>query len=31
MAAQMALSLDNLEAVLGDAGMSLADLVRLDV
>ncbi len=31
MAAQLALSLDNLEAVLGEAGMSLADLVRLDV
>jgi enamine deaminase RidA (YjgF/YER057c/UK114 family) len=31
MAAQVALSLDNLEAVLGGAGMSLADLVRLTV
>ncbi|MEV2275578.1 RidA family protein [Nocardiopsis sp. NPDC049922] len=31
MAAQLALSLDNLEAVLGEAGMSLADLVRLNV
>ncbi|MFF0311423.1 RidA family protein [Streptosporangium sp. NPDC004379] len=31
MAAQLALSLDNLEAVLGEAGMSLANLVRLDV
>ncbi|WP_369133079.1 RidA family protein [Modestobacter sp. I12A-02662] len=31
MAAQVALSLDNLEAVLADAGMSLADLVRLNV
>ena len=31
MAAQVALSLDNLEAVLGGAGMSLADLVRLGV
>ncbi|GAB3667245.1 hypothetical protein GCM10027589_32910 [Actinocorallia lasiicapitis] len=31
MAAQLALSLDNLEAVLGAAGMSLADLVRLNV
>ncbi|WP_459641928.1 RidA family protein [Kineococcus sp. NUM-3379] len=31
MAGQVALSLDNLEAVLGEAGMSLADLVRLDV
>ncbi len=31
MAAQVALSLDNLEAVLGEAGMSLADLVRLTV
>lgn len=31
MAAQLALSLDNLEAVLDGAGMSLADLVRLDV
>jgi len=31
MAAQVALSLDNLEAVLGEAGMSLADLVRLNV
>jgi enamine deaminase RidA (YjgF/YER057c/UK114 family) len=31
MAAQLALSLDNLEAVLGEAGMTLADLVRLNV
>ena len=31
MAAQVALSLDNLEAVLGEADMSLADLVRLNV
>lgn len=31
MAAQLALSLDNLEAVLGQAGMALADLVRLTV
>ncbi|MFI7349305.1 RidA family protein [Streptomyces sp. NPDC049936] len=31
MAAQLALSVDNLEAVLGDAGMSLANLVRLNV
>ena len=31
MAAQLALSLDNLEAVLDEAGMSLADLVRLNV
>jgi enamine deaminase RidA (YjgF/YER057c/UK114 family) len=31
MAAQIALSLDNLEAVLGEAGMSLANLVRLNV
>jgi enamine deaminase RidA (YjgF/YER057c/UK114 family) len=31
MAAQLALSLDNLEAVLGAAGMSLANLVRLNV
>jgi enamine deaminase RidA (YjgF/YER057c/UK114 family) len=31
MAAQLALSLDNLEAVLGEAGMSLADLVRVNV
>ncbi|MCP2322238.1 enamine deaminase RidA (YjgF/YER057c/UK114 family) [Hamadaea flava] len=31
MAAQIAVSLDNLEAVLGEAGMSLADLVRLTV
>ncbi|MER7132841.1 RidA family protein [Streptosporangium saharense] len=31
MAAQMALSLDNLEAVLGEAGMTLANLVRLTV
>ncbi|TDC43140.1 RidA family protein [Actinomadura sp. KC345] len=31
MAAQVALSLDNLEAVLGEAGMSLGNLVRLNV
>ncbi len=31
MAAQVTLSLDNLEAVLGEAGMSLANLVRLNV
>ena len=31
MAAQVALSLDNLEAVLGEAGMSLANLIRLNV
>jgi enamine deaminase RidA (YjgF/YER057c/UK114 family) len=31
MAAQLALSVDNLEAVLGAAGMSLANLVRLTV
>ena len=31
MAAQLALSLQNLEAVLGAAGMSLADVVRLNV
>ncbi|MEV6757793.1 RidA family protein [Streptomyces sp. NPDC051214] len=31
MAAQLALSLDNLEAVLGAADMSLANLVRLNV
>ncbi|MGV9770608.1 RidA family protein [Streptosporangium sp. NPDC003464] len=31
MAVQLALSLDNLEAVLGEAGMSLANLVRLNV
>ena len=31
MAAQLALSLDNLEAVLGEAGMALANLVRLNV
>lgn len=31
MAAQLALSIDNLQAVLGEAGMSLADLVRLNV
>jgi enamine deaminase RidA (YjgF/YER057c/UK114 family) len=31
MAAQLALGLDNLEAVLGGAGMTLADLVRLTV
>ncbi|MBF6184330.1 RidA family protein [Nocardia farcinica] len=31
MAAQLALSLDNVEAVLAAGGMSLANLVRLDV
>lgn len=31
MAAQLRLSIDNLEAVLGKAGMSLANLVRLNV
>ncbi|MCC8928831.1 RidA family protein [Rhodococcus sp. I2R] len=31
MAAQLALSLDNMEAVLGQAGMGLANLVRLNV
>ncbi|MFI0975692.1 RidA family protein [Streptomyces sp. NPDC021093] len=31
MAAQLALSIDNLEAVLGEAGMSLANLVRLTI
>ncbi|AXB44490.1 RidA family protein [Amycolatopsis albispora] len=31
VAAQLALSLDNLEAVLGGAGMTLANLVRLNV
>lgn len=31
VAAQLSLCLDNLEAVLGAAGMSLADLVRLNV
>ncbi|WIX93397.1 RidA family protein [Amycolatopsis sp. DG1A-15b] len=31
MAAQLAVSLDNLEAVLAEAGMSLANLVRLNV
>ena len=31
MAAQLALSLDNLQAVLAEAGMSLANLVRLTV
>ncbi|CAM5586367.1 Endoribonuclease L-PSP OS=Streptomyces glaucescens OX=1907 GN=SGLAU_26435 PE=4 SV=1 [Streptomyces glaucescens] len=31
MAAQLALAMDNLEAVLGAAGMSLANLIRLDV
>ncbi|MDS1272353.1 RidA family protein [Lipingzhangella sp. LS1_29] len=31
MAAQLALSLDNLEAVLGQAGMSLANVIRLTV
>ena len=31
MAAQLALSIDNVEAVLGAAGMSLANVVRLSV
>jgi enamine deaminase RidA (YjgF/YER057c/UK114 family) len=31
MAAQLALSIDNLEAVLGEAGTSLANLVRLNI
>ncbi len=31
MLAQLTLSIDNLEAVLGEAGMSLAHLVRLNV
>jgi enamine deaminase RidA (YjgF/YER057c/UK114 family) len=31
MAAQLTLSLDNLEAVLGEADMSLANLVRLNI
>ncbi|XVV07044.1 RidA family protein [Actinosynnema sp. CA-248983] len=31
MAAQLASTLDNLEAVLGEAGMTLANLVRLNV
>lgn len=31
MAAQLALSIDNVEAVLGGAGMSIANLVRLNV
>ncbi|MGI5499821.1 RidA family protein [Lentzea sp. CA-135723] len=31
MAAQLSLSLDNLEAVLAEAGMTFADLVRLTV
>ncbi|MFD5202034.1 RidA family protein [Streptomyces sp. NPDC058375] len=31
MAAQLALSLDNIEAVLTEAGMTLANLVRLNV
>ncbi|QSB17482.1 RidA family protein [Natronosporangium hydrolyticum] len=31
LAAQLALTLDNLEAVLDEAGMSLANLVRLNV
>ncbi|MFH8578688.1 RidA family protein [Streptomyces zaomyceticus] len=31
MAAQLALSLDNVEAVLAEAGMTLANLVRLNV
>ena len=31
MASQLALAVDNLEAVLGEAGMSLANLVRLNV
>jgi enamine deaminase RidA (YjgF/YER057c/UK114 family) len=31
LTAQLALSLDNLEAILGESGMSLANLVRLNV
>lgn len=31
MAAQLGLALDNLESVLADAGMTLADVVRLNV
>ncbi|MET9828061.1 RidA family protein [Streptomyces sp. NPDC006385] len=31
MAAQLALAIDNVEAVLAEAGMSLANLVRLNV
>ncbi len=31
MAAQLAMSVDNLEAILAGAGMSLADVVRLNV
>ena len=31
IAAQLALAIDNVEAVLADAGMTLADLVRLNV
>jgi enamine deaminase RidA (YjgF/YER057c/UK114 family) len=31
MAAQLGLALDNLEAVLADAGMTLADVVRLSI
>lgn len=31
MSAQVALAMDNLEAVLGDAGMSLANVVRLNI
>ncbi|MGW6058084.1 RidA family protein [Streptomyces sp. NPDC055189] len=31
MAGQLTLAIDNLEAVLGEAGMSLANLVRLNV
>ncbi len=31
MASQLALAVDNLEAVLGEAGMSMANLVRLNV
>ncbi|MCI3935316.1 RidA family protein [Streptomyces sp. AN091965] len=31
MAAQLALSIDNVEAVLGEAGMALPNLVRLNV
>ena len=31
MAAQLGLALDNLEAVLADAGMALADVVRLSI
>ena len=31
MSAQVAMALDNLEAVLGDAGMTLANVVRLNI